>query len=785
MSLYRFYLPDIRCANCIEPIEQALIKAGISQDCFSIDLDTKRLTIESDYSGDVIQSTVQSTGVSCVEQIQPASRLYRFFHAHWVRGFSGILTGALLLIMSLTGVAFSWPWMVAIGLGSVLLTLALGAESYWDAAKKLIKAKTLTMDTLFAMSTLTIMTVSMLSFWVPWLPMMFEAGLLIFGFRHLGLAIEASIKKTLQLNVCFQDRLPKYVSKYTESGTMTIQLEAVKPLDVLCIQAGELIPVDGMSETPVKVMDTIVTGRTIPRVIPKNNPLLAGMRLADDALPIRFQVSALAKDSYLSQLDARIEAAEREKAPLEAAAGRILQYFIPMVIGLSLLSGGLVAPFFPLAMAIKCAVSVLVSACPCTLGLITPLAVKIGMKKAMDNGVQFKSAKTLQEAAEIDRVVFDLNGTLTSGTPTVCAFEKFDNDLEASTLLTYARALETNNTHPVARAIMDFTQDKQVSSLSTPNNVNQSHHSGVSALIEGQYYYLGNRVMMQDYGIDLPDKPAQPQAGESFIYLACGKKIQGMFRIRDPLRLKAQFIVQRLKASGKRVYLCTGADRASAQSYAQVLGIASEDVKAACRETDKRDYIQSLGKKVAMVGDAGNDAEAISAAGFGLAIQSAYGDEVAQARAGAVIRDAALLPVVNAFAISAQTVRHIKQNLTISLAYNLAAVLIMGGLLLTIGMTLNPAVGVVLMMVQSSLMLLNAYRFKQQSFDSVQGSADPTGADDSPGSSYAQICQVPGLAPGLKPNESWSPAGETTQHSPVEAHRDSPGVTNSPRFGHP
>jgi len=749
-AIHRYFLPDITCVLCVEPIAKALKKAQkkLRFTSFSIDHDKKELTIimpKVTYSPHQLFKSVHETldaiGVECVNDVDenlmaPVKKKpsKHFWGTHWFLGFVGTLTGMTVLMLSLFVSAMPFAALIGIACVSVPLTLILGATSYKEAVKKFFKTGALTMDTLFAISTLTVIIVSVTAFFVPWLPMMFDAGLLIFGFRHVGLAIEESIKKNIGIRLMFKDRLPAKVSRVQGSSLELTALDKIEPGHLLRIQPGQLIPVDGVCEVEHSaVLETIVTGSPWPRQIVQGEPLLAGMYLSKDAKPLILRVSMASKHSYLAILDEHIARANDKKAPLEMATTRMLQYFIPGVIVVAILSFGLIAHFFTMALALGTAISVLVSACPCTLGLVTPLAVKIGMNKAAEHGVQFKTARHLQEGSQIDTVVFDLRGTLTKGVPSVNRCEVMpDAWLSRQELLFYFYVLEKKSSHPIAKAICEYVAEDFKSSIAPlPGDeetlMDTSNHSGIRAKIKGDDYVIGNSKMMEDCNIDVSQtlqcKPSI-DIGDSIVYLARAKKIIGYMVLSDPLRADAVAAVKTLQQRGINVKLCTGEEEATARRYGLKIGCAPEDIYANCAgsaaqasQRNKVAFIEQLKRgryRVAMVGDAANDAAAIATSHFGIAIKSHGSDEVTVKQAGAVIQSGALMPVVSALVVSKQTVSNIKQNLWVSLGYNVFTLLITGGLLLALGVTLSPSIGVALMIVQTCLILLNAYRFKKQ-----------------------------------------------------------------------
>ena len=388
------------------------------------------------------------------------------------------------------------------------------------------------------------------------------------------------------------------------------------------------------------------------------------------------RATALANQSYLARLDQTIENARHVKAPLETSTSRLLQYFIPTVFIFAIASALVIGHFFTVALAIQSAVSVLVSACPCTLGFITPLAVKIGMNKAADHGVRFQSAKKLQDAEQIDTVVFDLNGTLTLGTPVVRTYGVMPGVTSTEQdVLAYFSVLEKQSNHPLAKAIYKCVNEKnsvppidwQVTSL------DQSNHSGLTALINEEPYTLGNETMMREAGIDVQHVDSHRKEGDTVIYLARGTQVMGYMVLADQLRPTARSVIDALKTQGKTIYLCTGSDETTAHRYADELGILRSNVHAGCMgsavepsDRDKKTVIDTLkasGRRVAMVGDAANDALAITASQLGIAVKSQGSDELTQENAGVVIQSGSLWPIVSAFEVAKQTVNNVKQNI--------------------------------------------------------------------------------------------------------------------------
>ena len=781
-ATYKFLLPGISCVNCVKPIEYRLsLCKRYNIESYHVDIVNKTIVItvgghdsQREDVREYLKAEITDVGVECediLEEDQSRTvwqNIADFFLSHWFQGALGTVAGiALLTLMLVTG-GLPLAAMIAIGGLSTLITLLIGARSFYHAAVKLVKGGVLTMDTLFTISSLTVIVVSVTAFFIPWLPMMFEVGLLIFGFRHIGLAIEESIKQKMELDKTFQHLLPFEVRiKRADNTYEERALGVIAVHDILLINPGEIIPVDGVAlDEDCLVYDTIKTGDPMPRRLIKGEQLISGMRLAQNSAPLHLHATANVENSYLARLDKSIEKAHMEKkAPIEEVAARILQYFIPTVLGIALLSGILIGIFFTPTLALLCAISVLVSACPCTLGLVVALAVIIGMQKAAEHGVQFKNAKALQDADSIDAVVFDLNGTLTTGVPVVCRTRITQPDMDEASLLAVAAAIEKNSTHTMAKTICDEAVTKKIPPMLLPDDASfdMSSHSGIRAKFNDESWVIGNEDIMREDGISLEglDDLLQLQAGESVVYVARNNKLCGYFVVSDCLRKEAFHTIDALRKLGKEIYICTGASPETARRYARVLGIPDSHIAAKCVGMDeqpgdrsKTSYVNELkeqGLRVAFIGDGDNDSLVIANSDFGIAVKSISGSEITQLQAGAVIQSGSLLPVANAFAVARQTVNNIKQNLVFSLTYNTATLLVAGGLLVGIGFVLNPGVGVALMIVQTVLVLLNAWRFKAQPLAHLKEPYTEEYANTHDSYSYlGKVMKTSSIAPGIE-----------------------------------
>ncbi|MBN9230210.1 MAG: cation-translocating P-type ATPase [Legionella sp.] len=732
-SKYEFYVSGISCVSCAQSIT-AVLKENL-QEKGSVIL--KNLHV--DYAGEPKKVTIRLENLSTklhpdIEQLlvcwiteagyncspivsKKTNKLKSFFKSNWFQGGVGSILGTGVLICCTLLPVLPFSAMIAIGILSTIATLGLGLRSYIEAWRKLYRSRTLTMDSLYALSTLTILGVSIASFFIPWLPMMFDAALLIYGFKHLGAAIENSIKKKLYSGT-LQNLAPQKI-RLAESEELT-EVSTLQENDVIKILPGETVPVDGLSMNEAILYDTIISGSSFSRTYLKEKQILAGTRVAEKSAPLVLRVTHSEKNSYLARLDQRIIAAEAvTKAPIEIKTTKILNYFIPGLILLAVLAGVGIGAFFSLTLGIQAAAYILVSACPCTLGLITPLAVKTGMQKAAKLGVQFHNAAALQEAEQISTLVFDLNGTLTTGNPEVQRYTLISKNSSTSILGIYA-ALEQETDHGIGSSIFKFITKKGAPSY-TLTGVNSTTHGGISGCFGKQRYHIGNSAYMKKESILWPENIPQMTVApyEQIIYMACDHELIGYFVLTDPLQHDAKDTINFLKAKGKEIHLCTGADPETANRYAQELGI--DIVHANQTPEAKSAYIQTLmanNHRVAMFGDALNDSLAITQADYGVALESPLTHVRVHEKAKASIKNGSLAPVASLFRISEQTIHNIKQNLHWSLAYNLGSMAITG-ILIGFGVALNPGVGVAIMIIQACIVLLNVYRFKNQPLPSI------------------------------------------------------------------
>lgn len=752
--IFQCSLPDITCINCIIPVIENLNASGKVKSV-KPDVRAKTITIiiqdhldanDQDTIIKLLRDEIEDVGAACdafteinlddvtIDMPVPAepkpSR--RKLYAHIVQGAIGTTVGAVLMGIAFSGMDIPMTAMYWLVGSSSLLTLGLGATSYRDAVVNLVKKRKLTMDVLYTVSTLTIVGTSVASFFVPWLPMTMEAGVLIFGFKHFGKAIEEAINHKIAVGLSLQERAARSVLVLQfDENWIEWPSEGIQVDDFIRLQAGQTLPVNGVLELEddkqeVWLYKTIDNGSMLPERGKQGELLPAGIRVPPAAenyhTPyIQVRVTQTLANSSLAKRERQNAAIVHEEADIEVTANNILRFFIPAVFGASAVAGIVVGFVYNPALAIQCATSVLVSACPCVFGFITPSGIKFGMMKAESLGVIFKTSHAIHEADKIKKIIFDLNGTLTVGLPEVSDHVITNlRAISAEEFFSVVTAIEEEVTHPIAKIIREYAVSKCRNKVELIfDELDTTNHAGVSAVINGNHYLIGSEQLMQHYHVPVK-RESNFQITEQIVYVAKNHEMAGYFVIEDKLRDDALFTINELKAMGIEVHLCTGADEGTALRYAQKLGIAPQHVFAGCNSSSddpavrkKIDYVkllQAQNAKVAMFGDGGNDALALKESDLGVAMNSTALDNMTNQNASAVIQNGSMLPALTMFAVARQTIRSVKQNIGLSLIYNMIIVLVAGGILLGAGLNMKPAIGVGLMVLQMALITLNQYR---------------------------------------------------------------------------
>ena len=730
-TVYSFLVPTLSCGRCVSHIENKLkasVALGVERIAHNVSKKKIGILLREDLPEALLRDEITKAllGSGFSPAFSDETTLAEQTQLHWIYGLIGVGAGAALLAVSLLVGALPLSIMLPIAGLSSALTLFLGAASYERAWIELFESK-FSMDSLFAVSTLIVLMTSVGSFFIPWLPMMFDTGLLIFGFRHLGLGIEGSVTKSMQFGVRFTDRLPKQVRVLTSENQFEFRdIYSIQPGETIEVFQGECVPLDGecLDESRY-IYNPMITGQTEPCEVKKGELVFSGADVFEGS-SLRLRVNSSFEKSHLYRLDQRMFDAEFEnKAEYEVFADQILNYFVPVIFLLAVVSAVIISCFFPIEIAICCAIAVLVSACPCTLGLVVALAVLIAQYKAVENGIEFFSGEQLQRAVDVKCVVFDYNGTFTTGAPKVLRAHCFDSSLSEAAFFNTIAQLEKTSKHPVGRALFEYVNGQ---AIADERVTVEKQYFGVGGSIGDEAFLLGSSSLMLKNQVSLKQMETQGalSALERIVYLARDQQLLGYFVLKTSLRQGTDEVLNFLRKEKIDFFISSGSPLSELQWFIDKYQIPLSHIKAAQQgalrvddeEDDKSRLIKQLkkpGYSVAMIGDEANDVLAIEASDFGVALCHAYCNEkMTQMKASAVIKGESLLPLVNIFVISKQMNDNILQNLIMSLIYNVVCELLAAGVLAVLGVLLNPGVGVVLMIVQMCLILANAYWFKLQ-----------------------------------------------------------------------
>jgi Cu+-exporting ATPase len=459
----------------------------------------------------------------------------------------------------------------------------------------------------------------------------------------------------------------------------------------------------------------MVTGEPVPVEKDPGTRVTGGTINGTGSLVMR--ADRVGADTLLSQIVRMVSEAQRSRAPIQKLADKIAAWFVPAVVGVAVVAfvvWSLWGPDPRLAHALVSAVAVLIIACPCALGLATPMAIMVGTGRGAQTGVLIKNAEALELLEDVDTIVVDKTGTLTEGKPTlaeVVAAPGFDAD----TVLRLASGLEQGSEHPLAAAIVGGAAAR---SLVIPPSTDFSSHTGkgVSGKVEGRAVLLGNLVLMQERGIDVSSLAEQADAfrrdGATVMFVGIDNTPAGFVSVIDPIKSSTEEAIQLLHDEGLRVVMLTGDNRTTAEAVARRLKL--DDVRADVLPAQKREVIQQLqreGRRVAMAGDGINDAPALAEAAVGIAMGT--GTDVAMESAGVTLVKGDLRGIARARRLSRATMRNIRQNLFLAFVYNALGVPVAAGLLYpSLGILISPIWASAAMTLSSVSVILNALRLR-------------------------------------------------------------------------
>jgi Cu+-exporting ATPase len=513
------------------------------------------------------------------------------------------------------------------------------------------------------------------------------------------------------------DLTPKTARRIRADGVdEDVSLDQIAVGDRLRVRPGEKIPVDGeLLDGRVAVDESMVTGESMPVTKEVGDRVVAGALNKTGSFIMR--ADKVGADTLLAQIVQMVAQAQRSRAPIQRLADTVSGWFVPAVIAIALLAAvvwGLVGPEPRLSYALVAAVSVLIIACPCALGLATPISIMVGVGRGAQAGVLIKNAEALERFEKVDTLVLDKTGTLTEGRPSVTAILPAPG-LRRSGHLASSASLERGSEHPLADAILRAAKDQDIP-LSEAVDFDSPVGRGVRGTIDGRQVALGNTRYLGELSIDVsalePKADGLRHDGATAIFVAIDGKAAGVIGIADPIKATTPEAIRALKAAGLRLVMMTGDNRTTAEAVARRLGI--DEVQAEVLPQDKASVVQQLrsqGRVVAMAGDGVNDAPALAAADVGVAMGA--GSDVAIESAGVTLLGGDLQGIVRARHLSRAVMGNIRQNLVFAFGYNALGIPVAAGLLYPVfGWLLSPALAALAMALSSVSVIGNALRLR-------------------------------------------------------------------------
>ena len=744
MSKQKEYIIEgMSCASCAMTVENAVSKMpGV--DKASVNLATEIMTVEANDSvtPEAIAKVVDGVGYgarprgkSVEEELEEKNEKKEAHLREMKRNLtiSAIFAVPLLFIAMADMVGIPMPAFLSpmqspvsyalIQLALVLPIIWLGRHFFVDGFKALSKGHP-NMDSLVALGTSAAFLYSLYGTYHVLeghahfaMNLYYESAGVILTLITLGKYFEAVSKgKTSMAIQTLVGLAPKMATVLRDGQEVEVPVEEVQVGDLIRVKPGEKVPVDGVvTEGNSTVDESMLTGESIPVSKAVGDEVIGASLNKTGSFILR--ATKIGKDTALSQIIQLVEQAQGSKAPIAKLADKVSGVFVPIVIGLALVSG--LAWYFlgqeSWVFALTITISVLVIACPCALGLATPTAIMVGTGKGAENGILLKSGEALEEANHVNMVVFDKTGTITNGTPVVTDVVTADNT-DADALVRLAASLEVASEHPLGEAIVAKAKE-QGATFDEVTNFEAIPGFGIKGHVGETLVFLGNEKWMRENGLanEAMNEKANhfAEQGKTPLYIGYNDAVQGLIVVADTVKESSARAIQTLHEMGIQVAMMTGDHERTAQAIAAEVGI--DRVFSEVLPQDKANYVSKLqeeGYIVAMVGDGINDAPALAQAQVGIAIGT--GTDVAIESADAVLMKSDLMDVPAMLKLSRATIRNIKENLFWAFAYNVIGIpFAMGVLHLFGGPLLNPMIAGAAMSFSSVSVVLNALRLKR------------------------------------------------------------------------
>jgi len=730
----RLSVSGMSCAGCVASVENALKTVG-GVNSASVNFAEHTAIVSGNFNVESLLTAVKDAGYDAAELTnqEDESEKQDIEKKHYVNlikkasfaaiiGFPQFIFGMSGMLPSISEDGGQLIWF---GIG--ILTLAVlyySGGHFFLGAWKSAKNHNANMDTLIALGTGVAWIYSMAIVIHPgFVPTMaqfayFEAAAIIIALINFGSALEMRARgKTSEAIKRLIGLQPKTARVIRNGEEKEIPISDIGMQDTLRVRPGERIPVDGLIiEGHSSIDESMLTGEALPVQKQMNDEVVAGSINKQGSF--LFVAKRIGKDTMLSQIIEMVRVAQSSKPDIGRLVDKVAAVFVPSVLIISLITFllwfNLADESHAITLAIVTTMTVLIIACPCALGLATPISIMVGVGKAAEFGILIRNGDALQQAGKLNTIVLDKTGTVTEGKPSVTDIVVL-NDWPKEQVLAWAASLENHSEHPLAESIVEYAKDQKISFLSV-NNFTALSGRGVTGNINGKTLLMGNLKLLIENNVDVASCETvgleKTELGQTAIYLAIDKQVVAIISVADAIKADSKEAIQRMQALGVNVVLLTGDNQKTALAVAKQVGI--NDVIAEVLPQDKAKKVADLqaeGKIVGMVGDGINDSPALAKSDVGFAIGT--GTDVAIESADVTLMRGSLHGVVDAINISNATVRNIKQNLFGAFIYNSMGIPIAAGLLFPfIGVLLNPMIAGGAMAMSSVTVVSNANRLR-------------------------------------------------------------------------
>lgn len=732
---HRLSISGMSCAGCVANVEKALSNVA-DVETATVNFAEHTAIVIGKTTADALVQAVRDAGYDAAEltagdaeqmkekdqqDLANYKQLMKKSLAAALVGLPLFIAGLLGILPPIDTLQNKLFWLI-IGL-LTLSVMVFSGKHFYLGAWKAFRIHNANMDTLIALGTgaawLFSMSVLLLTNWLPENAqhVYFEATAIIIALINLGSALESKARgktsEAIRRLIGLQPKTARVIRNGEESD---IPIEEVGLQETLRVRPGEKIPVDGeIIEGTSTVDESMLTGEPMPVEKKTGDEIVAGT--INKTGSFLFTSTRIGKDTALARIIDMVRKAQASKPAIGKLVDKVASVFVPVVLIIAVITFLLwfnLGPEPKFSYALVATMTVLIIACPCALGLATPISIMVGVGKAAESGILIRNGDALQQAGKLTTIVLDKTGTVTEGRPAVTDIKSLSAYSEEQ-CLSLAAALEASSEHPLAEAIVEAANKQQLS-VDNTENFQAIAGQGVMANINSQQVLLGNIKLMQQQKIDVkalqPEVEARSAEAKTPIYLAVNGKAAGVITVADPIKQDSRQAISRLKQAGMKVILLTGDNKIAAQAVAKSVGI--NDVIAEVMPEEKADKVvqlQQSGDIVGMVGDGINDAPALAGADVGFAIGT--GTDVAIESADIALMRGSLHGVANAITISRATVRNIKQNLFGAFVYNSLGIPIAAGVLYPLmGLLLNPMIAGAAMAMSSVTVVTNANRLR-------------------------------------------------------------------------